>query len=102
MRQNFSIFSGAGKFCLAHGLRQLSLGDTISDVSWLQTLFTRRKENFEWRSELAIVNCLFKPSIFPMIGKKKWSVSDEDREIPTLRLMDNAGNEVYRVSGIIR
>ena len=24
MRQSFSIFSGAGKFCLAHGLRQLT------------------------------------------------------------------------------
>ena len=31
----FSIFIGAGKFCLAHGLRQLA-GDTKSDVSCLQ------------------------------------------------------------------
>ena len=30
------------------------------------------------------------------------SVSDADREIPTQGLMNNAGNEVYRVSGIIR
>ena len=31
----YSIFSGAGKFCLAYGLRQLTR-DTKSDVSCLQ------------------------------------------------------------------
>ena len=35
-----SIFSGARKLCLAHGLRQLTQ-DTKSDVSCLQTLFMR-------------------------------------------------------------
>ena len=38
-----SIFNDAGKFCLAHGLRQLTR-DTKSDVSCLQTLRTRRNE----------------------------------------------------------
>ena len=35
------IFSGAGKFCLDPGLRQLTQ-DTQCDVSCLQTLLTRR------------------------------------------------------------
>ena len=39
-----SIFSGAGKFSLAYGLRQLTR-DTKSDVSCLQTMLTRRNEN---------------------------------------------------------
>ena len=45
---------------------------------------------------------LFK-TFFHSIGKKnnQSSVSDVDREIPTLGLTDNAGNEV-NVSGIIR
>ena len=38
-----SIFSVAGKFCLAHGQTQLTR-DTKSDVSCLQTFFTRRNE----------------------------------------------------------
>ena len=38
------MLSGAGKFCLAHGLRQLT-GDTKSDVNCLQTLHTRRNES---------------------------------------------------------
>ena len=38
-----SIFSGAGKFCLARGLRQLTR-DNKSDVSCLQMFFTHRKE----------------------------------------------------------
>ena len=37
------IFSVAGKFCLAHGLRQLTR-DTKSDVNCLQTTLTRRNE----------------------------------------------------------
>ena len=39
-----------------------------------------------------------------MIGKKNnqsSSVSDVDQEIPTLGSMDNAGNEVNLISGII-
>ena len=43
-----SIFSGTGKFCLAHGLRQLTR-DTKSDVSCLQTFFTRRNEKRRMR-----------------------------------------------------
>ena len=41
--------------------------------------------------------------IFPIIGKKnnQSSVSDADREIPTLRLMDSAGNSVNLVSSFI-
>ena len=38
-----SIFSSAGKFCLAHALRQLTR-DKKSDVSCLQTSLTRRNE----------------------------------------------------------
>ena len=43
-------------------------------------------------------------SIFPIIGWKtnQSSVSDADREIPTLRSTDNAGNSVNLVSEIIR
>ena len=42
--------------------------------------------------------------MFPKIGMKnnKTSVSDADREIPTLGSMDNARNEVNLVSGINR
>ena len=40
--------------------------------------------------------------IFPIIGKKnnQSSVSDADREIPTLGSTDNAGNSINLVSGI--
>ena len=39
-----------------------------------------------------------------VIGKKnsQTSVSDADREIPTLGSTDSAGNETYLVSGIVR
>ena len=42
--------------------------------------------------------------VYSIIGKKnnRSSVSDADREIPTLRSMDNAGNLVNLVSCIIR
>ena len=42
--------------------------------------------------------------IFNAIVKKnnQTSVASADREIPTLGSTDNAGNEVYRVFGIIR
>ena len=42
--------------------------------------------------------------IFKAIGKKnnQTSVACADREIPNLGSTDNAGNEVYRVFGIIR
>ena len=45
-------------------------------------------QNCEWHSKVAI--------IFPIIGKKNNQslVSDADREIPTLRSTDNAGNSV--------
>ena len=39
-----SILLGTGKFSVTHGLRQL-IRDTKSDVSCLQTFFTRRNEN---------------------------------------------------------
>ena len=38
-----SVCSGAGKFCLAHGLRQLTR-DAKSKVSCLQTTLMRRTE----------------------------------------------------------
>ena len=43
-------------------------------------------------------------TVVNVIGKKNnlTSVSDADREIPTLGLKDNAGNSVNLVSGIIR
>ena len=46
-----------------------------------------------------IVNILFQTSIFPIIGKKnnQSSVSDADREIPTIKSTDNAGNSIYRL-----
>ena len=51
-----------------------------------------------------IVSIIFKTSIFPIKGKKtnQSSVSDEDREIPTLGSTDYAGNWVNLISGIIR
>ena len=50
---------------------------------------------------------LLRPSIFfPIqeIGKKnnQSSISDADREMPTLGSTDNAGNSVNLVSGVIR
>ena len=41
---------------------------------------------------------------FNVIGKKnnQTAVSDADREIPTRGLMDNAGNSVNLISGILR
>ena len=108
MRQSLLFFSGAGKFCLAHGLRQLT-PDTKSDVSCLQTFFTSRNEKRRMtfgvgRHTTFIVIILFKTSIFPVIGKKnnQMSVFDADQELPTLGLTDNARNEVNLVSSIIR
>ena len=72
-----SIFRGAGKFCLAHGLRQLTR-DTICDVSCLQML-TKLQMTFGFGFHATlVVNIPFKTSIFPIIGKKnnQWSVSD--------------------------
>ena len=68
------FFSSAGKFCLAHGLRQLTR-DTKSDISCLQTLLTSHNEDLQMRfgiscHTLLIVNILFKISIFQKIGKK--------------------------------
>ena len=87
-------------YCLAHGLRQLTL-DTKSDVSCLQTTLTHRKEDLHMmfgvgRHTTLIVNILFKTSTFQRIGKKnnQTSISDADRQIPTLGSTDNAGNEV--------
>ena len=85
MRQSF-IFNCAGKFCLAHGLRQFTQ-DTKSDVSCLQMFFTGRNKKMpndvlSWPSYNIIVNILFKASIFPVIGKKNnqpW-VTDPDQE----------------------
>ena len=56
------------------------------------------------RHTTLIVNIIFKTLIFQRIGKKnnQSSVSDADREIPTLGSTDNAGNSVNLVSGIIR
>ena len=39
-----SIFNGAGKFCLAHGLRQLTR-EAKTDVIWLQTTLTKKPPN---------------------------------------------------------
>ena len=93
-----SISSDAGKFCLAHGLRHLTL-DTKIDVSCLQMLLTRRKEDLQMtfgigRHIALIVTIIFKTSIFHRISKKnnQTSVSDADQEILTLGSMDNAGN----------
>ena len=50
-----------------------------------------------------IVNVLFKTLIFQRIGKtnNQSFVSNADREIPTLRSTDNAGNSVNLISNII-
>ena len=85
-----SIFSNAGKFCFAHGLRQL-IQDSICDVSCLQTSLTCRSKQLRvthvvGHHTTSIVNILFKTLIFPIIGKKnnQSSVSGADWEIPTL------------------
>ena len=78
------FFSGAGKFCLAHGLRQFTR-DAKSDISCLQTLLTRRDVDLQMtfgvgRHITLIVNVVFKTSIFKRIGKKtnQSSVFDAD------------------------
>ena len=107
-REFVLLFSVAGKFCLAIGLILLTR-DTKSDVSCLQTLLTCRNEDIQitfgvGRHTTSIVNSLFKTSIFQRTGKinNQSSVSDADRENPTLGSTDNAGNSVNLVSGIIR
>ena len=71
-RQSLFYFSSAGKFCLAHGLRQLTR-DTKNDISCL-LLYARKGLTTNgirsWPSYNVIVNILFKASIFPIIGKK--------------------------------
>ena len=49
---------------------------------------------------MLIVNILFETSIFQRIGNKnsQSSVYDADREIPTLRSTDNAGNSINLMS----
>ena len=92
-------------YSLAHGLRQLTR-DAKSDVSCLQTLFTRRNENHRVSFGVThvIVNIPFKMSICFIIGKKnnQSSVLDADQEIPILGSTDNAKNSVNLISGIIR
>ena len=82
--------------------------DIKIDVSCLQTLLTCHNEDLQMtfgvgRHTTLIVSILFKTSIFHRIGKKNnhTSISDADREIPTLGSMDNAGNSVNLISGII-
>ena len=63
--------------------------------------------NFETNDvrSLPSYRVIFKTTIFPIIGKKKYqlSVSDADREIQTLVSTENHdGNSVNLVSGIIR
>ena len=90
-----SIFSSAGKFCLAYGPRQLTQ-NTKNDVSCLQTFFTRHNENEKRRHKELI-------RFHSIIGKKNnlSSISDADQEIPTLGSTDNAGNSVNLVAGIV-
>ena len=98
------FFSGAAKFCPTHRPRQLTR-DTKSDLIYLQILLTPLNEDLQMTSGVdhhtaLIVNVLFKTSIFQRKGKKNnhSSVSDADREIPTLRSTNNAGNSVNLVS----
>ena len=103
-----SIFSGAGKFCLAHVLGTLTR-DVKSDV-----------RNFNFRSDVTFAPLRKTPNdfqnvrngrnaegyiiLFNAIGKKnnQTSVSDAGRQIATLGSKDNAGKSVNLVSGIIR
>ena len=82
IRQILFYFSGAEKFCHAHGLRQLTR-DTKCDVNF-----------FVYKRYV----------IFPIIGKKnnQTPISDADREIPTLGSTDNTRNSLNLVSGISR
>ena len=108
MGQGLFYSSSAGKLCLAHGLRHLTL-DTIYDVSCLQTLLTRSNEKLRMTFEVAhhttySVNILFKTLIFPVIGRKIISHRSpiETQKSQPLGSTDNAGNLVNIVSGIIR
>ena len=105
---SFTILSGAGEFYLAYGLKKL-IRDTNTDVGCLQTFFRHRNEKRRLTFRVGhhttlLLIFFFKVSIFQIIGKKnnQSSVSNEDREIPTLVSMDNAGISVNLVSGSIR
>ena len=54
-----SILSGAGKFCLAHGLRQL-IRDTKNDSVVYKCALCAITKNAERRSELAVIQCFCK------------------------------------------
>ena len=116
MRQSLfycSIFSNAGKFYLAHGLRQLTrdvkreirILSFISDVN-TKTLIDVQKRSlcdvkFNNNNNNKIEWYL---TIFSTIGMKNNQilVFDTDRDIPTLGSTVNAGNSVNLVAGIIR
>ena len=104
-----SIFSGAGKFCLAHGLRQLTR-DTKSDVICLQTTLTRRNEKLRItfavaRQTAQIVKKSRKQTI---LFNNQSSVFDADREVqpsgqrimPRTRLISFPALSVYPRVGI--
>ena len=75
-------------------LRQLTRELNVTSIVYI-TYLRAVTENTELLLELAV--------IFPVIGKKnnQTSVSDADREIPTLGSMDSAGNLVNLVSDIV-
>ena len=99
-----SVCSGAEKYCLAHGLGQLTR-DVKSDIRTLNirsdVIFAlpRKTPNDVWKWSL----CVKCQNVFNFIGKKnnQTLVSDADQEIPTFGSTDNAGNSVNLVSGII-
>ena len=76
----------------------------MTSVFYIRSFRTVTK-NAERRLELAVLQryckySFFKALFFPIIGKKnnQSSVSDADREIPTLGSTDNTGNSVNLVS----
>ena len=96
-------FQRCWKFCLAHGLRRPPRGvksdvrtlNFRSDVTYAPP---RKTPNDVGNRSLCDVKypTIKEMTFFNVIGKKnnQTSISDADREIPTLGLKDNAGNEV--------
>ena len=99
MRQSLFYFSGAEKYWL----RQLTR-DVKSDVRLLNfrsdVIFVPPRKKDIMRHNMSKIKGMINNN-FNVIGKKnnQTSVSDADRQIPTLGSTDNAGNSVSLVSG---
>ena len=117
MRQRVcSILKVAGKFCLAHGLQQLTR-DTKSEYSCLQTSLIRRHEILRMKFRVSHFtklnvkkrnnrNIVIKSTILAVIGtctKNNQSVvSDENRENPDPRVKGYCQKLVKPHYGVVK